>query len=75
MVDVDTKGSLTAPQNSDFQEHSKNSLESAAGEAQEKVSNRGVVKRQQMRKRQEILCIKCWTDVCTQETAKIENIL
>ena len=37
-MDVDTKGGVTTPQNSDFQEHSKNSLESAAGEAQEQVS-------------------------------------
>ena len=39
------------------------------------LKNRGVVKRQQTRKRQEILCLKHWTDACTQETAKIENIL
>ena len=38
ITDVDTNGSATAPQNSDFREHSKNSLESAAGEAQERVS-------------------------------------
>ena len=35
IMDVDTKGSVTLPQNSDFREHSKNSLENAAGEAQE----------------------------------------
>ena len=33
--DVDTKGSVTAPRNSDFREHSRNSLKSAAGEAPE----------------------------------------
>ena len=32
---VDINGGVTTPQNSDFREHSKNSLESAAGEAQE----------------------------------------
>ena len=35
IMDVNTEDSVTAPQNSDFQEHSRNSLESAAGEAQE----------------------------------------
>ena len=35
---MDTNGSVTTPQNSDFQEHSKDSLESAAGEAQDQVS-------------------------------------
>ena len=39
IMDVDTKGScVIAPQNSDFREHSINSLESAAGEAQERIS-------------------------------------
>ena len=32
ITDVETNGSATAPQNSDFREHSKNLLESAAGE-------------------------------------------
>ena len=44
ITDVDTKGSVTAPQNSDFREHSRNSLESAAGEAQERVSEQISVK-------------------------------
>ena len=35
MLDVSTERSVMAPQNSDFQEHSRNLLESAAGEAQE----------------------------------------
>ena len=34
IVDVDTKCSVIATQNNDFQEHSRNSLESVAGEAQ-----------------------------------------
>ena len=33
IMDVDTKGSVTIPQNSDSREHSRNLLESAAGEA------------------------------------------
>ena len=43
--DVDTNGSATAPQNSDFREHSKNSLESAVGEAQEQVSEQRCVQK------------------------------
>ena len=35
IMDVNTKRSVMAPQNSDFREHSRNLLESAAGEAQE----------------------------------------
>ena len=35
IMDVNTKRSVMAPQNSDFREHSRNSLEIAAGEAQE----------------------------------------
>ena len=35
IMDVNTKRSVMVQQNSDFQEHSRNSLESAAGEAQE----------------------------------------
>ena len=35
IMDVNTKRSVMAPQNSDFREHSRNSLESVAGEAQE----------------------------------------
>ena len=38
IIDVDTKGSVMISQNSDFREHSKNSLESAAGEALEQAS-------------------------------------
>ena len=45
IMDVDTKGSVTAPRNSDFREHSGNLLESAAGEAQERVSEQRSVKR------------------------------
>ena len=45
IMEVDTNGSVTAPQNSDFQEHSKNSLESAAGEAQKQVSGQRSVKK------------------------------
>ena len=45
MSDVDTNGSATVPQNSDFQEHSKNSLESAVGEAQEQVSEQRSVQK------------------------------
>ena len=45
IMDVDTNGSVTAPQNSDFREHSKNSLESAAGEAQKQVSGQRSVKK------------------------------
>ena len=35
IMEVNTEGIVTEPQNSDFREHSRNSLESAAGEAQE----------------------------------------
>ena len=44
IMDVNTEDSVMAPQNSDFQEHSRNSLESAAGEAQERVSEQRNVK-------------------------------
>ena len=39
-----TKRSLMTPQNSDFREHSRNSLERAVGEAQERVSEQRSVK-------------------------------
>ena len=45
IIDVDTNGSVIISQNSDFQEHSKNSLESAAGEAQEQASEQRSVKK------------------------------
>ena len=45
IMDVNTKRSVMAPQNSDFREHSRNSLESAAGEAQERVSEQRSVKK------------------------------
>ena len=38
IMDVDAKGSVMTPQNSDSQEHSRNSLESAAGEALHQVN-------------------------------------
>ena len=44
IMDVNTKRSVVAPQNSDFREHSRNLLESAAGEAQEQVSEQRSVK-------------------------------
>ena len=44
IMDVNTEDSVTAPQNSDFREHSRNSLESAVGEAQERVSEQRSVK-------------------------------
>ena len=44
IMDVNTDYSVTAPQNSDFREHSRNSLENAAGEAQERVSEQRSVK-------------------------------
>ena len=43
--DVDTNGSATAPQNSNFREHSKNLFESAVGEAQEQVSEQRSVQK------------------------------
>ena len=46
IMDMDTKGScVMAPQNSDFQEHSRNLLESAAGEAQEQISEQRSVQK------------------------------
>ena len=45
IMDAKTKRSVIAPQNSDFQEHSRNSLESTAGEAQERVSEQKSVKK------------------------------
>ena len=44
IMDVDTKCSVIVPRNSDFREHSRNSLESAAGEALELVSEQKSVK-------------------------------
>ena len=44
IMDVNTEDSVTAPQNSEFREHSRNSLESAAGEAPELVSEQRSVK-------------------------------
>ena len=44
IMDTGTSGSVLAQQNSDFQEHSKNSLQSAAEEAQERVSEQRSVK-------------------------------
>ena len=38
IIDVDTNGSVMVSQNSNFREHSKHLLESAAGEAQEQAS-------------------------------------
>ena len=43
-MDVNTKRSVMAPENSNFQEHSRNLLENAAGEAQERVSEQRSVK-------------------------------
>ena len=44
IMEVNTKDSMTAPQNSNFREHSRNSLESAAGEAPELLSGQRSVK-------------------------------
>ena len=44
IMDVNTEDSMMAPQNSNFREHSRNLLESAAGEAQERVSEQRSVK-------------------------------
>ena len=38
IIDVDTKRSMTVSQNSNFREHSKNSLESVAGEPPQQAS-------------------------------------
>ena len=45
ITDVDTNESATTQQNSDFQEHSKNLLENAAGEAQEEVGEQRSVQK------------------------------
>ena len=45
IIDVDTNESVMTSQNSDFREHSKNSLESAAGEAPEQASEHRSVKK------------------------------
>ena len=45
IIDVERKRNMTVSQNSDFREHSKNSLESAAGEAQEQVSEQRSVQK------------------------------
>ena len=45
IIDVNTNESVMLSQNSDFREHSKNSLESAAGEALEQASEQRSVKR------------------------------
>ena len=44
IMDVNTEDCVTAPQNSDFREHSRNSLESAAGEELELVSKQRSLK-------------------------------
>ena len=44
IMDVNTEESVTAPQNSEFREHSRKLLESAAGEAPELVSEQRSVK-------------------------------
>ena len=44
IMDVNTEDSVMAPQNSNFREHSRDLLESAAGEAQERVSEQRSVK-------------------------------
>ena len=44
IIDVNTKRSVMTPQNSDFREHLRNSLEMAVGEAQERVSEQRSVK-------------------------------
>ena len=44
IMDVNTEDSVMAPQNSEFREHSRNSLESAAGEELELVSEQRSVK-------------------------------
>ena len=45
IIDVDTNGSVMISQNSDFREHSKNSLEGAAGESLEQASEQRSVKK------------------------------
>ena len=45
IIDVDTNRGVMISQNSDFREHSKHSLESAAGEAQEQASEQRSVKK------------------------------
>ena len=45
IIDVDTNGSVTISQNSDSLEHSKNLLESAAGEASEQASEQRSVEK------------------------------
>ena len=45
IANVDINGGVTTPQNSDFQEHSKNLLESAAGDVQEQVSEQRSVQK------------------------------
>ena len=44
IMDVDTKCSVIAPRNSDFREHSRNSLESVAREAQKRVRDQRSLK-------------------------------
>ena len=45
IIDVDTKGSVTTPQNSDSREHSRNLLESEAGEASDQVNEQRSVEK------------------------------
>ena len=45
IMDVDTKCRVIAPRNSDFRKHLRNSLESLAGEAQERVQDQRSVRR------------------------------
>ena len=45
IIDVETKRNMTVSQNSDFREHSKNSLESVAGEAPQQASEQRSVQK------------------------------
>ena len=45
IIDVDTNGSVTTSQNSNFREHSKNLQESAAGKALEQASQQRSMKK------------------------------
>ena len=45
IIDMNTNESVMASQNSDFQEHSKNLLESAAGEASDQASEQRIVEK------------------------------
>ena len=71
LTNVNTEDCVTVPRNSDFQEHSRNLLESVAGEAQDngKPTDKDSAATKVKRKNEHPV------GTCTYSTANVENIL